>query len=103
MNGLFHDPRTRMKRPSLDGQIHPVEIDPETRGAFQRFAAPEGIGPAIMAHLDRAFGGNPFVENSPDLTARNCGCLLVIQYLYEQMDRANQPEDPKGISDGENG
>jgi hypothetical protein len=79
------------------------EMGRALRRAYQVFADPHGgAGKEIMADLDSVFGGNPFVAGSADVTARNCGCLAVVAYLYAQMDRANAPDEKQETSDGEN-
>jgi hypothetical protein len=74
-------------------EIRTAPMDEEVRRAYAGLAAPEGIGAVILADLDAVFAGNPFVAGQADQTAFNCGALQVLEYLYEQMARAQEPAE----------
>lgn len=88
--------------PNLKSQIPNERMEEQLRQAYATFALAGGIGTLIMADLDRTFGGNPFVAGEPDTTARNCGCLSVVEHLYRRIEEAQRPPEPQGeTSDGD--
>ena len=48
-------------------------------------------GGAVLADLDREFGGNPFSADNPHLTSYRCGSLAVISYILHRVGSARQP------------